>query len=375
LLLLLGTAATATASESPQPRRLSSIITADALLSPAACTAVTFDDEITREGLADDAELRSSPNPGGRVPVGLAVYVIAVDKIDAREGSFRLKAYVRLVWCDPRLAVDQDEGRSEPLVYSFGAGFIKSTSIWIPGLFLPRQLGEPRRTGEQLTLHPDGTVEIEFLVSTFIAATYDFSRFPLDTQVLRIPVQSHVGPGGAYELLPDETLLGFDPEFEIPEWTVLETSFATDRSNLDDDWKSSPGVMIEIEIARKAGYYLWKAGLPLLLIVCVAWSVFWMTRDALAQRQRQSATGLLTLVAFMFVITGTLPRVPYLTLLDGLFLWSFLASASTLILNVWSSRSYRSDPERGLRFDRAMRWIFPLVYVAGAVLVFAWRLI
>jgi hypothetical protein len=90
-----------------------------------------------------------------------------------------------------------------------------------------------------------------------------------------------------------------------------------------------------------------------------------MSRDVLAQRQRQAATGVLTLVAFQFVAAATVPRVSYLTLMDAIFLWSFIAAASALFFNVKHARRYRRDKDSGLRADRRMRWLYPVGYVVG----------
>lgn len=105
----------------------------------------------------------------------------------------------------------------------------------------------------------------------------------------------------------------------------------------------------------------------------VSWSVFWMTRDVLAQRQRQASTALLTIVAFQFVAAGFLPRVPYLTLMDAIILWSFCVIALTLPLNVRSIRGMRQEAAIGLRRDRRWRVLYPAVYLGGLALIFLWH--
>jgi hypothetical protein len=67
--------------------------------------------------------------------------------------------------------------------------------------------------------------------------------------------------------------------------------------------------------------------------------------------------------------------VPYLTLTAAVLLWSFFTVSATLVLNVINARRYRRDPESGLRADRRMRWLFPLAYFVGLLLIVSVRLV
>jgi hypothetical protein len=96
-----------------------------------------------------------------------------------------------------------------------------------------------------------------------------------------------------------------------------------------------------------------------------------MTRDGLAQRQRQSATAVLSLVAYQFVAGAILPRVSYLTLMDGVFLLSYLFVAATLYTLILNKRRHRRDEQLGLRADRVGRVVFPCVYLGGILLILA----
>ena len=66
---------------------------------------------------------------------------------------------------------------------------------------------------------------------------------------------------------------------------------------------------------RKPGFYLWKVLLPLIVIVALSWSVFWVPDERFAQRSRITATGVLTVVAYQFGFGADRPRIGYLTLM------------------------------------------------------------
>ena len=91
--------------------------------------------------------------------------------------------------------------------------------------------------------------------------------------------------------------------------------------------------------------------------------------EAIALRGISLPAGVLTLVAFQFVAADSLPRVPYLTLMDALILWSFLITASTLVLNVRNKRRFRTEEALGLKADRVCRWAYPLVYFGGLFVI------
>ena len=107
----------------------------------------------------------------------------------------------------------------------------------------------------------------------------------------------------------------------------------------------------------------------LFVIVMLSWSVFWMSDEPFAGRSRISATGVLTIVAYQFVLAEGLPRVAYLTLLDKLMIVSFGLLAVTVLESLLVSRHPRGSAA-ALRIDRAARWVFPVAYVAMIFAVF-----
>ncbi len=63
---------------------------------------------------------------------------------------------------------------------------------------------------------------------------------------------------------------------------------------------------------------------PLLLMVILSWTVFWIESSELNSQVDISATTILTVIAFAFAIQANLPKVPYLTFIDVFFLVCYL---------------------------------------------------
>ena len=58
---------------------------------------------------------------------------------------------------------------------------------------------------------------------------------------------------------------------------------------------------------------------PLSIVVFMSWAVFWIDPAVAPARISLSATAVLTVFAYQFVLSNLLPRVSYLTRLDRYF--------------------------------------------------------
>jgi hypothetical protein len=66
----------------------------------------------------------------------------------------------------------------------------------------------------------------------------------------------------------------------------------------------------------------------------------------------------------LFVISGSLPKVPYLTYIDAFFLVSFLFTFLTIVeLVVVHQAAESHHAARSLRIRMLSRWAYPLAYV------------
>ena len=57
--------------------------------------------------------------------------------------------------------------------------------------------------------------------------------------------------------------------------------------------------------------YAWKFGLPLTLIVLMAYGVYFIPASAVGQQIGLGMTSMLTLIAYMLTVGSTLPRISY----------------------------------------------------------------
>jgi cadmium resistance protein CadD (predicted permease) len=81
---------------------------------------------------------------------------------------------------------------------------------------------------------------------------------------------------------------------------------------------------------------------------------------------------MLTLIAYRFAVDTQLPRLPYMTRLDALFLTSTLLVFFSLIeVLVTTVLDNNKQTERAKKLDRYCRVIFPAIFVIASIAIFA----
>jgi hypothetical protein len=342
--------------------------------SAAACSQVDYG---ARASIATSGDTASSvtepPNPNGPTIVGVGFFVNDIRGIDPVRDEFQFRGHLRSLWCDPRLAFNAEtEGQSE-LVFTGERAEKQFKQMWTASGYPVNKVGELKFSERVLRIRHDGTIEQSINVSLPLATHFDLRRFPIDRQILELQVESYLWHRDQLQFVHDETISGFSNGIDIPEWNIRAVNgYASETAVLRSDTPFSR-YTLDIEIARKPGFYVWKVFLPLIVIVALSWSVFWMTDERFSGRSRISATGVLTVVAYQFVFAENLPRVGYLTLLDQVMIGSFGLLAVTVLESLLVDRANREDPAKAIQIDRTSRWLFPAVYAAmlAAIALFA----
>jgi len=178
----------------------------------------------------------------------------------------------------------------------------------------------------------------------------------------------------------DEVLLQVDSdtvsflasEVQIPQWTITGASASVrDRSEFYAGHQGvSSAFAVSVDVQRKSFYIIRLIVFPLILIVLLSFSVFWMDRSSIGDRLSVSFIGILTAVAYQNLIADQMPHISYVTLMHGFLNFSFLTMCATVAINlVVSAADKRGEIELGDRIDRCCRWGFPLAYF-GVLLAF-----
>jgi len=298
----------------------------------------------------------------------LGIFVVDITDLNERASTFQIELDIISRWHDPQRAFEPLPGESDARVLLDDAAEAELREGWWPALHATNEVGAGDHGLFRMIVKSDGTVINRVRLRMRLRAPLDFRDFPFDQQVLPIRVESYLRSSENLQLHSAEDFTGFDTAFELPEWDIVD--LITEREQV---LRSQEGVAYDrlsflVSVERQTGYYIWKIMLPMLIIVALSWVVFWMSGEQLGRRAGISSTGMLTIIAYQFIVAGSLPRFPYLTVMDRFVLVSLLAVAATMLQNLVGSRL--TDKKR-LKLDRVCRAAFPLAYSIAITLVLA----
>jgi len=159
----------------------------------------------------------------------------------------------------------------------------------------------------------------------------------------------------------------------VPEWVVTGYSLSVrDRPSSHAGQRGVTSTLVlSVDVKRKPFYVVRLVFLPLIIIVLLSFSVFWMDRSTLGDRMSVSFIGILTAVAYQMAVSDQLPSISYFTLIHGFLNLSFYVMCSTVVINlVVRSLDKKGKSELGDRLDCRCRWAFPLVYFGLLFIMF-----
>ncbi len=299
------------------------------------------------------------PN-AGRAPtkVALGIFLVDITEINDVKQQFTADFAVFQSWNDPRLK-DLNGCR------------FKLEQIWSPLFTLINSGQVSPEFPDRATVGPEGAMRYAQRFRGTLSFRHALHQFPFDKHTIRITMMPVGQVQNAYELVVDEKQIGRQVELTILDWTfgdvtgrVSPAAHPVTRDPVDHFY-------FEIPATRLYQYYLWKVLMPLMLIVAMSWSVFWINPAKFGPQIGMSATSMLTLIAFQFAMASILPHLSYFTLLDR-----FITAATALVFvalveSLTTSYLVSIDETKiALRIDRTCRWAFPLVFVCIVLLIF-----
>ena len=88
----------------------------------AACSNVpygtvpegTIKNLANNDSAGDGITFAVPPNPDGPTLVSLGLYIVVITAISEIDNTFQIEGFLDLVWCDPRLAFDGNQGSHHP---------------------------------------------------------------------------------------------------------------------------------------------------------------------------------------------------------------------------------------------------------------------
>jgi len=201
---------------------------------------------------------------------------------------------------------------------------------------------------------------------------YDAHRFPFDTQDVVITLLSEAYSQENIIISIDDSVTGRNPaEFNIPDWSVSDVNAQIVTKRFEIRNSDHSAFEFHITVERRSKYFIWKVIVPLMLIVFMSWTVFWINPSQVGPQISMSATSMLTLIAFQFAMGHMMPRLSYFTVMDRFVVGSTFIVFLALIESITTNYLVNTDKANlALKMDRYCRWIFPVIFLVFVFVVF-----
>ncbi len=307
---------------------------------------------------SSEATAEGTPTAPREVQVGL--YLGDLVEIDGSKQSFLADVMLIASWTDPSQVGESEAPRT-----------VAASQIWHPGLLIINQRSVRPSLPETVTVRPDGSAQyLQRFTGTF-SADLDLRAFPRDRQRLAVWVVAPLRMGEPVRLLVDDSLARLrNDRLSIGDWTVGEVTLSPRPFLATVKARPAPGVELSIEVERRVTYYVIQVLIPLLAILLMTWTVFWIEPQTTNVRISVAVTTMLTLIAYRFALASHVPRLSYLTQLD----W-FLLGATVLVVCTLGTMAYtafllrKGQEDRVERIDRLGRVLYPCIVLLFALVM------
>ena len=345
-------------------------------------TAILLAANLMAVSAAADTYRAGMPNPpASPTRVACGIMIADVTNIDDVNESFSAEVVIVAHWQDPRLAYDAEAEGTQLKLFQGEFQFAEVFPGWWPQFVFINQVGRGETKGITIKVHPDGHVRYLEMRSVQLETPMDLHDYPFDTQQLQVAMI----PFGN---LTTDVLLEVDEQYadstdelvqrekgvNVAGWDLQHLAMHVDEQYIaaGNTKTFHSRLLTVVRLKRQSWQLVWELFFPLIILVSVIWSIFWIDIDSLADRLNVSFIGVLTIVAYQFVVIENMPRMSYLSFTDTLLLVSFLMMAATIPQSLTIHTLVRKG-KQGLarRIDRTSRWAFPLAYLimVGAIVL------
>jgi hypothetical protein len=301
-----------------------------------------------------------------------------LNEIDDETETFEFKGVLTVEWRDERQAFDPATEGVEEKLYQGAFQFNEVFDGWFPQVVLVNESGLYEKHGVLLRVRPDGSLRLVETLNAAAKTELDLVAYPFDGQRLEaiFEVLGFDDSEVVLEAVPadDPSAPHVVPDVRLPQWSLTRVDSATRLRHASH--AGTLGVastfVVGVDVERKSLFMIRLVIVPLGLIVILSWSVFWMDQSSVGDRISVSFIGILTVVAYQIVLSEILPRISYLTLMNGFLNMSFFVVCASVLVSLRVSVLDRQGKTAiGDRIDRRCRWLFPLLYVGLLLIVVA----
>ena len=251
-------------------------------------------------------------------------------------------------------------------------------------------IGSETRVQERKVLTESKQVFVSYRTIARFHFDADFRKFPFDRQRFPIVVEHETLPVSDLVLKDDEAsysrsgvpahLRGVAQSVRVPDLIVRSVTREFSEHEYQTDF-GDPGappatgfsrVTLSIGVEREFMPFLVKIIVPLLIIVLLAYLVFFVPAQELGTAAGLTVTSVLACIAVQFTLSDSMPNVGYLITSDRIFHLCYLLIMLAMVETVVTFHlEKRGRLGLSKRIERLARVLFPVTLVAGLALIAA----
>jgi|TARA_B110000208_G_C11655335_1_gene389571 hypothetical protein len=193
-------------------------------------------------------------------------------------------------------------------------------------------------------------------------------------RIVRLAWQKTTGPYHSAESVTPSYIAR-----QMQEWKFYPSMNSVRRMRMQPGiCGDATGIELRIYLARKWQFYIYKIAFVIYMITALSWFSFGFNIDdgivdttRVMERLSYASSLLLASVAFLYISTDSIPKLPYLTTLDQMILYGFVNLGLVMTESFVVFRMSRSnwDVEIVKSIDLHASWFVPLLYVANQLYV------
>jgi hypothetical protein len=295
----------------------------------------------------------------GPTVVALGLYFQDVASLSDVDQTLDTDVYVIVRWRDPRLA---DPRRGDAAAECA----VPEGQLWVPAVEPENMRGRQAFYRDRFLVDGRGVVTLGRRLWVKLSYPLDFRDFPLDRHRWKVTLWPVLARADEVVFHPLQRATGMSERLSIQGWRVGGPLVQAGMGSRAGRAGTHARLDVELTLERSWGYHAWKLGVPLTLIVLMAYGVYFIPSTALPQQIGLGTTAMLTLIAYMLTLGSTLPRISYLTRADRFFIGSAVLVFLGLVKAVATAALGQGPGAAAL--DRVNRWgrfVFPLAMLAN----------
>ena len=243
----------------------------------------------------------------------LQMHVLSVKNVNQQREDMEMVVYLREQWNDFRLKFNTESDGGcflDNEMIGFDTDVIDS--IWTPHVVLSNLADEEVKMASSLWIYPNGDVVYTEFLLLKTSCQLDLKKFPGDVQTCSIVVGSlrddiHEVKLGLME--PAITKVSIEEELGTSSSAEWEITDIWAKTHTNTKLQSLQLAIFTLKLKRNLMYYNYFVIYPIVIMVIISWSSFFIDRAAAPARVTMSIISFLAIANFTSRQFDTLPRV------------------------------------------------------------------